>query len=402
MNQGRRYYKGSASRFFQWITRRVVVIEGTSPERAMRRRPLILVVDIDDDIGEVLGRSVIVGFDNVKEAVIDYGMERPEDADVNAMLAGLKLYRELRERGLDPEIAVVGGHRVDFVEAQRNIKKRVGEIVEGLGAVPEFYIVSDGEDEFVISQLLHEYGVVAGFYRVIVEQHLGIEGGYLLVLRYIKKAVEDPRYSKYVVGIPGAAIALLGLTALFNVANLALELLALLIGFAMVIVGFNLEKPLERWLNNMSRSLVEKPHFYAVGLLVFTLFLASSIYAGYSSYEKYGYSEKTLVDVLRVSMPLLGAGIVSYILVSRVFTKASMGDLNLFHEAAGIIVTIAVTVALYNMGVYLKSAMATGASSEITLRAFIDSGFIQAIIIGTGLAALIELAKRILDMRRAS
>lgn len=356
-------------------------------------KPLVLIVDIDDDISEVLGTRVIVGYDNVKKAIIEYGEERPEDADVNAMLAGLKLYRELEMKGLDPEIAVVGGHRVDSIVAQRNIKQAVKEIMESINSPVEFYIVSDGEDEFIISQLLHEFGSIGGFYRVIVEQHLGIEGGYLLVLKYLKKAAEDPRYSRYLVGIPGIALLLISITALLNVAYLALELLLLTIGTAMILRGFNLEKPLEERLHSLAQAVWERPYFHAVGLLVFLLLLGSSLYSGYESYQKYGLTSQFMSDVSRISIPLMNAGILSYLLISRVFTKASRGELNLFHEAAGIVVTIAVTLAFYNMGVYMAS---TGSGQEITLQAFLDSGFIEYIIIGTGIAALIELSKRVI------
>lgn len=357
-----------------------------------KRRPLILVVDIDNDIADALGTSMVVGYDNVKKAALEFGTKRPEDADVNAILAGLKLYKELSEKGLDPEIAVVGGHKVDSLAAQRNIKQAVARIVEKMNSPVEFYIVSDGEDEFVISQLLHEYGSIAGFYRVIVEQHLGIEGGYLLVLKYLKKAAEDPRYSKYLVGIPGIALLLISITALFNMAYLALELLLLLIGSAMIIVGFNLERPLEEWLHGVAQAIWERPHFHIVGLIVFILLFGTALYSGYQSYERYGLNTSLISEVSRVSIPLLSASIISYLLINRVFIKASRGDLNLYHEAAGIIVTLSVALAFYNMGVYLRQI---GPNQEITLQAFLDSGFIQYIIIGTGIAALIELTRRV-------
>lgn len=357
-----------------------------------KRRPLILVVDIDNDIADALGTSMVVGYDNVKKAALEFGTKRPEDADVNAILAGLKLYKELSEKGLDPEIAVVGGHKVDSLAAQRNIKQAVARIVEKMNSPVEFYIVSDGEDEFVISQLLHEYGSIAGFYRVIVEQHLGIEGGYLLVLKYLKKAAEDPRYSKYLVGIPGIALLLISITALFNMAYLALELLLLLIGSAMIIVGFNLERPLEEWLHGVAQAIWERPHFHIVGLIVFILLFGTALYSGYQSYERYGLNTSLISEVSRVSIPLLSASIISYLLINRVFIKASRGDLNLYHEAAGIIVTLSVALAFYNMGVYLRQI---GPNQEITLQAFIDSGFIQYIIIGTGIAALIEITRRV-------
>ena len=366
--------------------KRIVALE-------IKRRPLILVIDIDDDIGEILGKKVIIGYENVEKAVIEYGSKRPEDADVNAMLAGLKLYKELEEKGFRPEIAVVGGHRVDTIAAQRNIKNAVENIVKSLDEPVEFYIVSDGEDEFVISELLHEYGPIAGFYRVIVEQHLGIEGGYLLILKYIKKAVEDPRYSRYLVGIPGIGLLVIGLTALLNVAYLALELLVLVIGFAMIVRGFNLEKPLEDRIRGLVTAVWERPYFYAVGLLMFLLFLITSLYTAYQAFEKYRYTVQLIAEISRTSIPILAAGVISYLLISRVFTKASLGNLDLFHEAAGMVVTVAVALAFYNIGIYLES---TPPSQEISLHSFVDSGFIQYVIIGTGIAALIELTRRII------
>ena len=358
----------------------------------MDRKPLILVVDIDDDIGQVLGENIIVGAKNVEKAVLEYGRRRPEDADVNAMLAGLNLYEEFKRRGLDPEIAVVGGHPVDNLEAQRNIKSRVKRLVEKISRPVEFYIVSDGEDELMVAEVLHDLGSIGGFRRVVVEQHLGIEGSYLLILKYIKKAVNDQRYARYVVGLPGAGLLLIALTALFNMASVAIELVALLLGLAMIVRGFGLEESLEASLRRLAEGIRENPHFTAAGIIMFLLFTAAGVYSAYETIVAAGVSVASLASILRSTVPLLGAGIVSYLVITRIFYKASYGNLSIMREIEAIVVVIFFSAAFYNLGVYLGSIAES--SKTIPLSAFIESGFVQYVIIGTGVAALLELIRR--------
>jgi len=355
------------------------------------RKPVVVVVDIDDDLSQVLGRSLVRGEREVAEAVLEYGLKRPEDADVNAMLAGLSLYREMRERGLDPEIVVVGGHPYDNLEAQRNIKRRVREVVEDIGKPVEFYIVSDGEDEFVVAELLHDLGEIGGFKRVVVEQHLGIEGGYILILRYLRKAVNDPRYSRYLVGVPGIGLLLLALTAMMDVASIALELLALLLGAAMIVHGFRLEPYIEAWARRLAESVRENPYFTTAGIMVLVLFTAAGIYSAYEAYSAAGLSPRALGSVMKTSVPLIGAGVASYLLISRIFHKASTGDLSIVREVEAMVVTVFVTIAFYNLGSYLEGVQE---GEAIPLSAFLQSGFIQYVIIGTGLAAIIEILWR--------
>ncbi len=359
------------------------------------RKPLVVVVDIDDDVSEVLGRRVIVGYENVKDAVLEYGIRRPEDADVNAMFAGLQLYNELKEAGMDPEIAVVGGHPVDSLEAQRNIKEAVKGIVEDLGTPVEFYIVSDGEEEFIVSELLRDLGEIAGFRRVIVEQHLGIEGSYLLVLRYIRKAIDDPRYARYMVGLPGIGLLIIALMALFNMAYIAVELFGVLLGLAMIIRGFNLEEPLENQIRRLIAEIKETPHFNVVGLMMVAIFTITGLYASYQVYKEAGFQVELLVELFKTSIPLIGAGMISYILIAKVFYKASRGELEILRDVAAIIVIAAVSAGFYNLGVHISEVMGSGPIEEFPVTSFIESGFIQYVIIGTGIAALLELLRRI-------
>jgi len=360
------------------------------------RKPLIVVVDIDNDVESVLGRRVIIGYDEVRRAALEYGEKRPEDADLNAMFAGLELYKRFRREGRDPEIVVVGGHEVDSLEAQRRIKESIREVVSRIGEPVEFYIVSDGEDEMAVAEVLHDLGEIGGFRRVVVEQHLGIEGNYLLLFKYLKKAVQDPKYARYFVGVPGIALFLIALLAILDIAYLALEVLAVIIGIMMFIRGFNLEEPLENWIRSIIAGIRESPHFNIAGILTLLVFAGAGLYAGYTVYtEAREFSTLVIGEIMRTTIPLIGAGIVSYVLITRLFSKASKGDINLLRDVEIMIVVAAVSLGFFNLGTYIKAHFAGETPTTIPLTAFTESGFIQYVIIGTGLAALIEVFRRL-------
>ncbi|MEB3764918.1 MAG: DUF373 family protein [Desulfurococcales archaeon] len=354
-------------------------------------KPVIVVVDIDDDLGEVLGRSLVKGYEEVKSAVLEYGMKRPTDPDVNALLAGLNLYDKLRSEGRDPEIIAVGGHRIDFLEAQKNIKRLVEGAIKDIEGKPEFYIVSDGEDEFVISQLLQEYGRIGGFERVVVEQDLGIEGRYLLILKYIKKAMFDPRFSRYLLGIPGLAVTVFALLSIAGLASLALKVSALVIGLAMAIRGFNLEESLEAAISSFLLSIKERSYLQITGLIILFLALFVASYTGYVAIKETESLTIKVAKIFQTSIPLLGAGIASYIFISKIFYKLTYEEQGILKDVSALIVVIAMSAAFYNLGIYIDKVN----PAVFTVSLFVESGFIQFIIAGTGIAAIIEMIRRI-------
>ncbi|MCX8196218.1 MAG: DUF373 family protein, partial [Acidilobaceae archaeon] len=144
----------------------------------MNLKPLVVVVDLDDDISEVIGQSLAVGEEMVLDAALSYAIERPEDADLNAIFSGLSLYRKLKSQGLEPEIAIVGGSKKDVVDAQIKVRERVKKVLERLEGGRELYIVGDGLDEVLVAEVLGDLAPVAAVKRVVVEQQESIETSY--------------------------------------------------------------------------------------------------------------------------------------------------------------------------------------------------------------------------------
>ena len=364
-----------------------------SAERGTRR-PLVLIVDIDDDISDITGEHVILGEENVKSVIMRYGVERPEDADVNAMLAGLQVYKKLRDEGKRPEIAIVGGHRLDFVEAQRLIRERVKEIVDKMGEPVELLLISDGEDELYISEVLRDIAPIAGFKRVVVEQHLGIEGSYILIFRYLRKAAIDPRFSKYFLGLPGAALLLMSLLSLLNLLDLAVKVLLLLVGGAMIIRGFNLEEPLSRSLRDVTSYIRRIQPLTIASMTILVLFSAATLFSiGDVLIEDQPWIVK-FSRIFKYSVPLMSVGLISYIVITRILYKVVEGDLRLWREAAMITVLAGVAFAFFNLGSYIEATNIGSYTASLIAESLIESGFASYILISSSIAAISELIGR--------
>ena len=365
-----------------------------------KRFPLVLVIDVDNDVEEVLGEPVIVGGDNVERAVLEYGEKRPEDADVNAMLAGLQAYKKLGGDGR-AEIAVVGGHPVDSIEAQRLIKERVSRIVEEIrartGRDVELILVSDGEDELLLSEVLRDIAPISGVRRVVIEQHLGIEGSYILVFRYIKKAMFDPRFSKYFMGIPGFALLVFSLLSLFNLLDVAIKLALMILGASMIVRGFNLESQISALLSGLVESIQSGHPLKIAGIIVLAVsIIGSLIVVGITLYSTPPLGE-ALASISKYALSTLSAGIAGYILLSRLLYNILYGSVST-RDLSSIIFVAGVAVAFYSLGSYME---ASGANLRIGVIAssLLESGFISYIIIAAGVAALVDSIGRALHRR---
>jgi len=356
------------------------------------RTPLVVVVDMDNDVGEVLGRSVIRGYDEVLRAAVSYALVRPEDADVNAMFEGLKLYRILeRERGR-AEIAVVGGDSLRPLEAQKKIKERVKEIVEEIGP-SELFIVSDGEDEILATNVLVDVAPIAGVKRVVVEQHLGIESSYLLIARYLRKALGEPRFAKYTLGIPGLVITVGALLSLAGLIDVAVKIAAVIVGVALMIYGFGLEEALSRFIRGLTGELREIPHLKIAGLTIFMLTLLVAVGLVYETYATEGV-QGALPILFKYSLPLTFLGASIYMLISGVIANAARGKVDISKYAAFMVVLGFAALAFYSLGDTMSRALQGGDVAVAFLVALVESKFLQYMLVGAGLAGLIELLSR--------
>ena len=367
---------------------------------------LVLVVDIDDDLGYAGIATPVIGEGEVEKVAISYARENPEDSDVNALFAGLKLLSEMRGQGRDAEIAVVAGDPVNTVEAHRKVLEQVGEVVgylrgRGCGEV-EIVLVSDGaEDETVIPIIQGRYRIVA-VKRVVVTQHVGVETTYIVLGRMIKKAMFEPRFSKYFLGVPGLMILILGMLAVANLLSYAVEVGAILLGGAMIVRGFGLEPFFENLGRKIKLALIPKPEEMHLSIISASILLVTTLVSLWLASLFWGSSGNTIYDVASIlEYPLIieGIGVIGF-LTGRFLIYTGEDDRKAFEEVIRMIVAASMVIAGFILGRGL-ARLPPDADADMVSAAVIDSGFLHVLLGGMGIAALLYIYWRIKYTRSA-
>ncbi len=353
------------------------------------RKPLIVVIDIDNDILDAGIETPVIGFEEVLDSAIRFALLKPEDSDTNALFEGLSLYKRLQEEGYNPEIVVLAGHKTDLLEAQRKIRSELKEVVSSINEPVEFYLVMDSEYDLMVIESIRDLGPVAGVKRVLVEQHLGIEASYMLLARYLKKAFLDPRFSKYTLGIPGALLALGTLLSLVGYGSIVFRLLAFLLGLVMIIRGFNLEL----YISRTFKALYTQHGLILVSYALFGIFFVASTVVTYYAFVNVNSVFQGLAVTLKTAVPIFIVGIILYTLTGKALYKLAQGNVNLWNEIAEITTAFFTAIAFYRLGSALGS-MEPSQIPERIVDSLLLSGFIQLILIGISIAVLIEVLKR--------
>jgi len=222
---------------------------------AKPERYLVLCVDRDDDLGRkakvptpVSGRQAVVS------AGTSLAIADPEEADANSIFAAVKKYDELAQSGVEAEVAVACGDQNGGFEADRKLRGEV-ESVLGDGKYTGIVFVSDGGDDELIIPVLQGMKPVASVVRVAVKHSETVEQTYLVLGRYLRMLIFDPRFSKWALGVPGIIFLLASILIVFGQGFAALLATLLIIGGTFIVRGFSLD----RW---MAEILSRGPYGY--------------------------------------------------------------------------------------------------------------------------------------------
>jgi putative membrane protein len=149
------------------------------------KRTLILVVDRDDDFGvKAKIQTPAIGLDAVLYAAIALGTVDPEDSDVNAAYAAVKIYNEMKAEKRDVEIALICGdtkvgHRSDI-----KIGDELEAVIEKVS--PErAVLVSDGAEDEYVYPIITSRLKVDSVKKVYVKQAPGLEGAFYVLTRIL-------------------------------------------------------------------------------------------------------------------------------------------------------------------------------------------------------------------------
>lgn len=215
-------------------------------------KTLILCVDRDDDIGFKANiKEPVFGRDNCLDAANRLALADPEDSDVNAIFQGLKTFDELKEKGEDVYIAVIGGSHTNEIEGDRRISFELGKIVWD-NEINECILVTDGaEDEFVLP-IIQSVVDVKSIKRVIVKQMPNLEGTYYI----IKKFLDDPEISRIFLVPVGVAMLIYAIANLFGNPEIAIVIVVGVLGIFLLFKGLGIDEYFNYTINALQTSFV--------------------------------------------------------------------------------------------------------------------------------------------------
>lgn len=175
-------------------------------------RVLILCVDRDDDLGiKARVKTPVLGRDENLNAAISLALKDPEEPDANAIFEAVRIYDRLRERAEaheEHQIATITGSELVGVEADRKLVSELTSVLETFPA-SGVILVTDGFTDEAVLPLVQSRVPVNSVRRIIIKHSKTIEETAAVFSRYLKTLVENPRYSRYVLGLPGILVILL-------------------------------------------------------------------------------------------------------------------------------------------------------------------------------------------------
>lgn len=235
---------------------------------------LILCVDRDNDIGKKTGvKTPIIGRDSNVNAATRLILRDPEEADANAMFEAIRIHDSLREADSDEEyeVATVSGSEVGGIAADRKLVSELKGILEKFEA-NGIILVTDGFADEDILPLVQSRVPVTSVRRVIVKHSETIEETAAVFSKYVRMLIEDPRYSRIALGLPGILLLLLGILSIINasypqifdpygLSTYAGILSLLVIGAFLLAKGYGLDKKASgfyKWLSEIYLSSLPK------------------------------------------------------------------------------------------------------------------------------------------------
>jgi len=223
-----------------------------------KRKILILCVDRDGDLGaKVQIKTPILGRENNLNAAVALALKDPEESDANAMFEAIRIYDRLvgeAKPGESFQVATISGSELGGVGSDRKIVSELGEILNSFPA-DEVILVSDGFSDEAILPLVESRVPVSSVRRVVVKHSESIEETAALFSKYLKTIIENPRYSRIILGLPGILLLIFGILVIFGFVHYYFIAIVVVLGLYLSIKGFGVDrvaKNLYRWFKEYS------------------------------------------------------------------------------------------------------------------------------------------------------
>jgi putative membrane protein len=210
-----------------------------------RKRVLVLCVDRDGDLGAKAGvKTPVVGREDNINAAVSLALKDPEEPDANAMFEAVRIYDRLKAENRPEEVvevATLSGSELGGISADRKVVAELNDLLHSFEAT-EVILVSDGYTDEAVLPVVQSRIPVSSVRRIIIKHSESIEETAALFSRYLRLLVDNPRYSRLILGVPGVLILLLGLLSYFGFVQYYVLVLGIVVSVILVVKGFGVDK----------------------------------------------------------------------------------------------------------------------------------------------------------------
>lgn len=227
-------------------------------EEKEQQRILILCVDRDGDLESKAGvKTPLIGRGENLDAAVALALRDPEEPDANAMFEAIRVYDRLKAEnnpGEAFEIATLAGSELGGVGADRKIVAGLNELLKSFSA-SEVILVTDGYSDETVLPLVQSRVPVSSVRRIVVKHSESIEETAALFSRYLRAMIDNPRYSRVALGLPGLLILILGVFSIFGLVQYYLIAFVLVLSVFLLVKGFGIDraaKDFYRWVKEYS------------------------------------------------------------------------------------------------------------------------------------------------------
>lgn len=213
-------------------------------------RILVLCVDRDNDLGvKARIKTPVLGREENLNAAVSLALQDPEDPDSNAVFEAVRIYDRLRDNGVPEEnqIATITGLERAGVDADRKIISELTSVLEEFPA-SGVILVTDGYSDEAVLPLIQSRVPVNSVRRIVIKHSESIEETAAIFSRYLKIVTGTPRYSRYLLGLPGILIIVLAVLSLIPSGLLyAWTVIFVIVGTFFFIKGFGIDEKIRRY-----------------------------------------------------------------------------------------------------------------------------------------------------------
>ncbi len=179
-----------------------------------QKRILILCVDRDGDLETKAAiKTPLLGRTANLDGAVALALKDPEEPDANAMFEAVRLYDRLHDEKQPDEVfevATISGTDLGGVNADRKLVQELISLQESFNA-NEVILVSDGFSDEAVLPLVESRVPVSSVRRIVIKHSESIEETAAVFTKYVRLLVDNPRYARMALGLPGILVLIFGI-----------------------------------------------------------------------------------------------------------------------------------------------------------------------------------------------